>query len=130
MSAPHDPAVPRPVRLLLVEPHASTREVFTRFLRGRGYHVTAAAGYHEALRLCLLREFDLLLCETVLPDGSGADLLRALSAQCGLPAMAVSAAAYPADVSAGLAAGFRVYLTKPLTVNRLVSGIRTALRTC
>lgn len=116
-----------PARLLLVEPHADTRDTFARLLRYLGYRVTTAAGARDAVRLCMEFDFDLMVCEPRLPDGDGADLAHRLLARHGLPAMAVSAAAYPADIAAGLDAGFRVYLTKPLPLERFAAGIHQAL---
>lgn len=124
---PSSRIVLEPVSLLVVEPHADTRETFIRMLRHLGYRVTAAAGAREALRLCLEFDFDLMVCEPRLPDGDGVDLMHRLAARHALPAMAISTAAYPDDVRAGLDAGFRVYLTKPLPIDRLADGIHQAL---
>ena len=74
---------------------------------------------------------DLVLMDINLPGMSGLEALHTLksnSATAYIPVIAVSAAAMPSDVEAGLKAGFIAYLTKPFNVPKLIELIRKTLR--
>ncbi|MGZ5049916.1 MAG: ATP-binding protein [Methylobacter sp.] len=72
----------------------------------------------------------LILMDINLPGISGHDALKLIKADprtAAIPVIAVSAAAMPSDVKAGLEAGFVTYLTKPFNVPSLLEQIRTLL---
>lgn len=73
---------------------------------------------------------DLVLMDINLPGMSGLEALRILKSErvtAAIPVIAVSAAAMPCDVHAGLDAGFLAYLTKPFDIAVLLSHIRKTL---
>ena len=49
-------------------------------------------------------------------------------ATCGIPVLALTAAASPSDIRKGRAAGFDAYLTKPLDLPALATALNSALR--
>ncbi|MDP3362125.1 MAG: response regulator, partial [Methylobacter sp.] len=66
-----------------------------------------------------------------LPGISGLDALILLKANPGtavIPVIAVSAAALPSDINAGLKAGFLAYLSKPFDLPTLNGLIQKALQ--
>jgi len=68
-------------RLLVIAP--SLAERLAEFAQGLEIHrveVTAAADVRAALHHVKRQTFDLVICDVVLPDGSGMELLRALRA--------------------------------------------------
>jgi CheY-like chemotaxis protein len=69
-----------PLRILVVEDHADTRQGIALFLGVLGHQARFAQGLHEALGLAAVEEepFDLLLCDLQLPDGDGWEFLRCL----------------------------------------------------
>ncbi|MGC3992285.1 MAG: ATP-binding protein [Chthoniobacteraceae bacterium] len=111
-----------PLRILLVEDHASTLQVLTRLLRRAGHDVAGVSSIAGATHQLATSHFDLLISDLGLPDGSGMDLMRALPDRT-LPAIALSGYGMEADVRACLAAGFRAHITKPLDWDRLSSMI-------
>jgi PAS domain S-box-containing protein len=73
---------------------------------------------------------DLVLMDINLPGMSGLEALKILKldpATKDIPVIAVSAAAMPDDVEAGLKAGFLAYLTKPFDVSELIALVRKNL---
>lgn len=106
------------MRILLVEDHKDTLDVMSRVLEKHGHQVTPASTAHDAERLCGISTFDVMICDIMLPDKDGWDL-AAVARQCGMPAIALSAMARPADVTASLKAGFLAHLVKPVLFDEL-----------
>jgi len=59
-----------------------------------------------------------------LPDGSGTDLMRELSARHGLRGIALSGYGMEEDVRQSLEAGFARHLTKPVSLPQLQAALR------
>jgi CheY-like chemotaxis protein len=73
----------------------------------------------------------LVLLDIQLPELDGFEVLRRLRADARtrhVPVVAVSASAMPADIRAGLEAGFVDYLTKPLEIGPLHEAVMRAVR--
>jgi len=86
------------------------------FLEAIGYQVTTAHSVAAGLRAASDEEFDLLVSDIGLPDGSGDDLLRQLHQQGHrLLGIALSGYGTEQDVERSRAAGFHVHLTKPIS---------------
>lgn len=137
-AAPGDAAGPAQSRppdrgnetVLLVEDEAMFLEVVTRRLEKIGYKVLAAGGPGEAIRLA--REnagvIDLLITDVVMPEMSGRDLARRITAmhpetQC------LFMSGYTADVIAhqGVLEEGIQFIHKPFTIKDLAAKIRETL---
>ena len=73
---------------------------------------------------------DLMLLDMRLPDMTGLQLLHALRADpalAGVPCIAVSANAMPADIADALRGGFDAYITKPIVSAQLFAEIDRVL---
>jgi PAS domain S-box-containing protein len=84
----------------------------------------------QALDMVRTRRPELLLLDIQLPEIDGFELLRRLRAEPalhGVPAIAVSAGAMPADIQRALQAGFAAYLTKPLDLGELLQAVQRHL---
>jgi signal transduction histidine kinase/ActR/RegA family two-component response regulator len=78
------------------------------------------------LDLARVHRPDLILLDLHLPGMNGYEMLAHLKAMpetAGIPVVALTAAAMPADIRRGLAAGFVRYLTKPIDVKVFLSAI-------
>ena len=74
---------------------------------------------------------DLVLMDSVMPGMDGLETTRRLHALAALktvPVIVVSASASPTDAQRSLAAGARVFLAKPLDLDRLLQEIGTLLK--
>jgi chemotaxis response regulator CheB len=119
-------------RILVVEDDEATRDALAQILSNHGADVKAADSAAEAM--ALFGEFrpEIVVCDIAMPGEDGYSLLtriRALAdAQGGdVPAVALTALAGEEDRRAGVAAGFQVYLAKPVDAGRLVAAL-AALR--
>ncbi len=76
------PTAPVPRSLLLVEDEAQVREFMTQALTAFGYTVTAADSVAQArARLAEPHDFELVVSDVILPDGTGPALVRGLLEQ-------------------------------------------------
>ena len=110
------------LRILLVEDHADTAEVFARLLETRGFRVSVAGTFASALDQARRLPFDLLLCDIQLPDGNGLELLPKLRNELGmddLRAVAFSGYGGKAIVQRAKEAGFDAYMLKPVEMGKL-----------
>jgi CheY-like chemotaxis protein len=113
----------QPMRILLVEDHEDTNRSLTNLLRRRGYHVQSALNLESALKLSADNEFDVLISDLALPDGSGIDLMRKLSSKS-LFAIALTGFGMEQDIRKSKEAGFHHHLVKPIDLNKLDSLIQ------
>ncbi len=118
-----DILVVRPLRILLVEDHVNTREVMTRLLTKRGHTVRAAESLQTAFELVAANEFDLIISDLGLPDGSGLDLMPALKSRYGLKGIAVSGYGMEEDLNKSRLAGFSAHLVKPVDFRQLEAAL-------
>jgi CheY-like chemotaxis protein len=111
------------LRIFFVEDEAITRELLSRVLRIHGYDVQPAGTYREAIDLAD-GQFDLLLSDIALPDGTGWDVMRHVRSRWRhIPGIAMSGFGSQEDRDASSAAGFAVHLTKPVPIRELKATI-------
>ena len=115
-----------PLRLLLVEDHADTIDTFTRLLVRRGYQLRSARNMAEALKVAGDYEFDVLISDIGLPDGSGLDLMRQLTASSGdriIHGIALSGYGMQEDLDRSRAAGFTKHFIKPVDIAQVYAAL-------
>ena len=112
----------RVLRILLVEDHVDTAESMALYLRHRGHHVIVAHNVEDAART-EMSEFEVLLSDLQLPDGSGLDLLERFRRRGPVRAIAMSGYGTEADRRRSIAAGFQRHLTKPVSVRAALEAI-------
>ncbi len=101
------------MRILLVEDHPDTVEVFQRTLEKDDHAVSTATTVQDAVRTCGEGKFDLLLCDIGLPDGEGWDLAE-VARKFGTKAIALTGYGMPSDVEKARTAGFAAHILKPV----------------
>jgi two-component system, chemotaxis family, CheB/CheR fusion protein len=128
-SVPTLPARPqgrsRPLHILLVEDHGDTARMMQRILRMDGHAVEMAGDVASAMDLLDRSDFDMVVSDLGLPDGSGLDIVRNLR-QHGRPTPAIALSGYgqDQDISRSKEAGFAEHLTKPVDPTYLRGTIR------
>ncbi len=117
------------LRILLVEDNADTLRVMARLLSRKGHQVTAADGVAEAIKAAQRGQFDLLVSDLGLPDGTGIDLIRKLKESGLQPGAAIALSGYGMDddVRRSEDAGFVEHLIKPLDFATLDEAIRRVM---
>jgi CheY-like chemotaxis protein len=102
-----------------LEDHEDTNRSLTNLLRRRGYHVKSALNLESALKLSDAEQFDVLISDLALPDGSGIELMRKLSSNQTLLGIALTGFGMEQDIRKSKEAGFQHHLVKPIDLNKL-----------
>ena len=101
-------------RILYVDDHEDSAEMFKLMLASEDYDVQIAQSIEEALQKATAAEFDLYVLDKRLPDGSGTDLCRMLIENTpGVPCIFYTGDAYEIQRQEALDAGARAYVAKP-----------------
>ena len=117
------------MRVLVVDDHADTRKLLVRSLERASYGVKAAASCEDAEAVIGQGEFDVVVLDVMLPDGSGIDLCgRLRSAKLRVPILLLTARGEVRDRVAGLDAGADDYLVKPFAVAELLARVKALAR--
>lgn len=117
------------MKVLIVEDDASLREIMLRALKQEGYVVEYASTFSEADIKLAGYNYDCILLDIMLPDGSGLDLLghlRKLGKRENV--IIISARNSLEDKIYGLENGADDYLAKPFHVAELIARVRSVLR--
>ena len=110
------------MRLLVVEDEPGLRRHLVKGLREEGYAVDAADLVATARDLAIANDYDVVLLDLMLPDGSGLDLLRAWrSENWTTPVLVLTARDTIRDKVDGLDLGADDYLTKPFDYEELLA---------
>jgi CheY-like chemotaxis protein/HPt (histidine-containing phosphotransfer) domain-containing protein len=117
--------------ILLVDDVAMNRDVIGSFLRHAGHEVLAVDSGQEAVRLASGQVFDLILMDLRMPEMDGLEatrLIRGLPAPRGwTPIIALTAHAFPEQVSECQAAGMDGHIAKPVQYATLMQAIADAI---
>jgi PAS domain S-box-containing protein len=112
------------LNVLLVEDNQDTLRYLTSVLEKRNHHVVPVDRVSAALAAAGEAQFDLLISDIELPDGTGLELLNDLGGGRTLPGIAISGFGSEEDIEQSVGAGFAEHLTKPIDVHSLESAIR------
>jgi PAS domain S-box-containing protein len=111
------------VRLLLIEDHSDTARALVRLLENRGYTIESVPNVAVGLEATARGDFDLLLCDLGLPDGTGIDFIEKVRETDKTPAIALTGFGMQQDVERAQNAGFNAHLTKPVNLQKLEATI-------
>lgn len=113
------------MNVLVVEDDAETSAFVSRALTRERMRVTTAADCAQAEGAMVAADFDVLVLDVMLPDGSGLDLCRRLrEASSAVPVLFLSAKGAVSARVEGLSAGGDDYLPKPFALRELVARVR------
>lgn len=117
------------MKVLIVEDEVDLRETMVNFLKEEGFQVEQADSLDLAHEKLNLYEYDCLLIDLGLPDGSGLDLIRTYKKlHPGTGIIIISARNSLDDKINGLDLGADDYLSKPFHFSELNSRIKSVLR--
>lgn len=117
-------------KVLIIEDEPNIRETIVDTLEFAGYEVATAENGTEGIALALSYQPDLILCDIMMPNGDGYDVLEALSKgpkTLAVPFIFLTAKATKADQRNGMIKGADDYLTKPFRAQELLEAVQARL---
>ena len=115
-------------KILLVEDDRDISKNLSQLLSGEGYQVKVAYGQNEALQKIDEEQFDLILLDLSLPDGSGYAVCTAAKKKSDQPVIFLTASDDEISVVTGLDLGADDYIVKPFRPMELASRIKSVMR--
>jgi len=118
---------PQAMQVLIVEDNPDSRETLERYLTRRDYNVAAAGDLRTGIDLLNKQQFDAIIADIALPDGTGYTLINEARRR-GMRALsiAMSGYPYPSNVDEPGVTGFDYHLTKPVDCDDLCSLLEKA----
>jgi two-component system response regulator RegX3 len=115
-------------RVLLADDEPDLLEPVAYTLRQHGFDVTTVPDGERALTEARSGNYDVLICDVLMPGALGTDICRILRAESDLPIILLTAKDAEVDRVLGLELGADDYVTKPFSSAELVSRVRALLR--
>lgn len=115
-------------KILYVEDDLSLIDGLKYTLETSGYLVDNAQTVRQALTLYQNNQYDLLLLDVTLPDGTGFDICREVRNTSIIPIIFLTASDQEVSIVRGLDMGGDDYITKPFRLNELLSRMKALLR--
>lgn len=116
--------------ILLIEDEAQIRENVSELLTLHGFQVTTASNGREGISMALLEHPQLILCDIMMPEIDGYQVLEVIRSNhllANVPFIFLTARTDPTDLRQGMIKGADDYLTKPFSIQHLVTTIESRL---
>jgi PAS domain S-box-containing protein len=126
-----DGASKQQVLILLAEDNEANVITLTEFLTSMDYQVIVARNGKEAIDRAIEERPDIVLMDIQMPEVDGLEATRTIRANdklADLPIIALTALAMPGDRERCLEAGANDYLSKPVSLRRLIEKISVHLQ--
>lgn len=115
--------------VLVVDDDKEIRRLLQRYLVEHGFRVSTAESRREFTERMATGEYDIVILDVLLPDGSGLDICKHIRTQNpNLPVILLTALHEDVDRIIGLEIGADDYLGKPFNPRELLARIRAVLR--
>ena len=119
------------MKILVIEDEPDIRRNLEYNLSREGYSVSAAASISEANTLLSTTDYNLILLDLMLPDGSGLDLCKSIKSNSdteSIPIIILTAKDDEVDKVVGFELGADDYVTKPFSVRELILRVKAVLK--
>ncbi len=118
----------RKAKILVVDDESNLLNFMTLLFTEEGYDVTPADSLSQARRILQEADFDLVLCDIMMPEGSGLDLLKEIRASDSSASVIMITAYTSTDTAIeAMKLGAYDYVSKPFDVEELKILVEKAL---
>lgn len=117
------------MRVLIIEDDLAVVKILKAILEAEQFVVDAVSTMEEGFDNVNFYDYDVVLLDLVLPDGSGSDLLRRLrESRMTTPVLILSGLKEGASIVKGIDDGADDYITKPFNRQELLARVRAVVR--
>lgn len=117
------------MHILLIEDDKAMNQTISTLLKRSGMTVESALKAKEGLELLKIYEYDLIILDLMLPDMTGADVLRSVRAlNIATPVLVLSAIELAQKKVECLALGADDYVNKPFNAEELIARVNAIVR--
>jgi CheY-like chemotaxis protein len=114
-------------KILIVDDEEVIRKFIKIHLAKLGYEVAEAADGEQALEQLRKDDFDLLICDILMPKKDGWEVIREMKSNPktkSIPVIVLTAKNEDSDMFKGYDLGANYYMTKPFTKAQLIYGLQ------
>lgn len=111
-------------RILIIDDDHASRDIALKVLTKEGYSVLSVSGGREGLEMVQKHKFDLIICDLMMPEIDGFEVIETIRKSMQTPILAYSALQEMKYIDRAKALGATHYVTKPVSVSTLVSEVR------
>ena len=119
------------MKILVIEDEPDIRRNLEYNLSREGFSVSAAVSISEANTLLATTDYNLILLDLMLPDGSGLDICKSIKSNSdteSIPIIILTAKDDEVDKVVGFELGADDYVTKPFSVRELILRVKAVLK--
>ena len=116
------------IHILLVEDDKNISNTISYYLQSKGFIIHTAKMVKEGIEKIKNNDYDLMLLDINLPDGTGYDLYQEMKTIREIPTIFLTALDEEKDIVKGFDLGADDYITKPFHAGELLSRIKNVLR--
>jgi len=117
-------------KILIVDDDKSLSFIMGETLKRHGYEVMLAYNEEECYNILEKNTFHLIILDINLPDSTGFDICKDLRRKSNIPIIFASARSSVTDKIDGLDIGGDFYLSKPYSMNEMLSVVNALIRRC
>ncbi len=114
--------------VLVVDDEARIRSIIKKYAEFEGYTVTEAADGMEAVRLCRMQSFDIVIMDIMMPELDGFSACREIRKISQIPIIMLSARGEEYDRINGFELGIDDYVVKPFSPKELMLRIEAIMK--
>ena len=119
------------MKILIIEDEPDIRRNLEYNLSREGFSISTAASISEANTLLASTDYNLILLDLMLPDGSGLDLCKSIKSNSdteSIPIIILTAKDDEVDKVVGFELGADDYVTQPFSVRELILRVKAVLK--
>ena len=112
-------------KLLIVDDEENIREVVREYAEFSGFDVEEAGDGREAVGLCRINDYDLIIMDIMMPKLDGFSACKELKTEKDVPVIMMSARGEEYDKLFGFELGIDDYVTKPFSPKELMARVES-----
>ena len=114
-------------KLLIVDDEENIREVVREYAEFSGFDVEEAGDGREAVSLCRINDYDLIIMDIMMPKLDGFSACKEIKKEKDVPVITMSARGEEYDKLFGFELGIDDYVTKPFSPKELMARVNAVL---